>query len=79
MLRTIFSTIVLILALITSGIAQNPEWIQYTNGDYVQALAADGDYIWVGTSVGLVKVNRISDVTTFYNNANSDLPDNNIT
>lgn len=61
--------IVLFLAiLLLSAIsvnAQNPEWINYTNGDYVNAIAIEGDYIWAGTNGGLVKINHVTDETIF--------------
>ncbi|MEA3449146.1 MAG: hypothetical protein U9Q98_11985 [Bacteroidota bacterium] len=61
--------IVLFLAiLLLSAIsvnAQNPGWINYTNGDYVNAIAIEGDYIWAGTNGGLVKINHVTDETIF--------------
>ncbi len=50
---------------------QYPDWRQYTNGDYIDCQAVDGDIIWAGTSVGLVKINSITHETEFYNAANS--------
>ena len=58
--------------------AQNPEWVNYTNGDRVYALIEDGDYIWAGTLGGLVKIDKISGETAFYNKANSGLPYNRV-
>ncbi|MCB2220255.1 MAG: T9SS type A sorting domain-containing protein [Bacteroidetes bacterium] len=59
--------------------AQDPQWINYTNGDYIKTLAVDGNMIWVGTNGGLVAHNKITGVQEFYNRANSGLPTNNIT
>ncbi len=33
-------------------------WINYTNGNYVNALAVEGDYVWAGTWGGVVRWNR---------------------
>ena len=59
-------------------IAQNPEWVQFTNGDNVQVLADDGHNLWIGGYAGLVKLDRASEDLTFYNNANSGLPNNSV-
>ena len=34
--------------------AQNPEWMNYTNGQSIRATAIEGDAIWIGTEGGLV-------------------------
>jgi ligand-binding sensor domain-containing protein len=56
--------------------AQNPQWINYTCGKEINALADDGNILWAGTSGGLVKYNKTTGISTFYNRANSGLPDN---
>jgi len=33
-------------------------WINYTNGNEVNALAVEGDYVWAGTTGGVVRWNR---------------------
>ena len=45
-----------ILVSISAVYSQNPEWINYTCGKDVRSLAEEGDYIWVGTYGGLVKI-----------------------
>jgi ligand-binding sensor domain-containing protein len=59
-------------------LSQNPQWINYTNGDEIYALADDGDYLWVGTRVGLVKIDKISQETSFYDKWSSGLSNNQI-
>lgn len=55
--------------------AQNPEWLSYYNGKNVTAVAADGNFVWLGTSVGnLVKLNITNGAMTFFNKANAGLP-----
>jgi len=58
--------------------SQNPEWINYTSGNVVNEVEIEGDFIWVGTTGGLVKLDRISGETIFFNTINSELPDKNI-
>lgn len=54
------------------------EWTLQTHGDRMQALAPDGEYIWAGTTGGLLKFNTLTDDFIFYNTANSDLPHNDV-
>ena len=49
-------------------LSQNPEWINYTNGDEINAIEMEGDYIWVGTRGGLVKVDTLSGNAIFFDN-----------
>ena len=55
--------------------SQTPEWMNFTSGADVCALADDGDYLWVGGG-GLTKLNKATGEMAFYNSANSGLPDN---
>jgi ligand-binding sensor domain-containing protein len=58
--------------------AQTPQWINYTNGDNINALASEGNTMWVGTRGGLVELDKVTGISTFYNKVNSGLPDNDI-
>ncbi|MCR4416766.1 MAG: hypothetical protein NUV92_03360, partial [Ignavibacteria bacterium] len=61
------------------SLSQNPEWVNFTNGDVVTAIALEGDYVWVGTfRGGLVRIDKRTGNMTFYNKANSGLPDNRV-
>jgi hypothetical protein len=66
------------LLSVSSSYSQNPEWINYTNGNSVYALVEEGNFIWAGTNGGLVKIDKTSGASFFYNKANSGLPDNNV-
>ncbi len=69
--------ILFVFILLTQNLfAQNPEWINYTSGNSITSTAFEGDYIWVGTEGGLVKVNNTTGETVFYNKIISGLPDN---
>ncbi len=53
---------------------QTPEWITYTKGDKVTSLAEDGENIWLGTSRGLVKIEKETGTSTSYLTAASGFP-----
>ena len=73
-LTTLYS--IIFSTFLSVSFAQNPEWINYTEGNYVSALIEDGNYIWAGTNGGLVKIDKTSGEPTFYNKTNSGLPSN---
>jgi hypothetical protein len=64
------------------GIAHSQEiWLNYTNNSEITCLAIEGDYIWEGTTGGVVKrsmTNPLTDVV-YYHKANSGLASNNVT
>ncbi len=73
-----YKVILFSLALVlTSNLlfSQNPEWINYTNGQIVFSLADEGNHLWVGTIGGLVKLDKSTGQMQFFNSANG-LPDN---
>ncbi|MGB3077271.1 MAG: two-component regulator propeller domain-containing protein, partial [Chitinophagales bacterium] len=75
--RSVFFLFSLILITIANSFAQNPEWINYTNGNYVTSIAAQDSSVWVATyGGGLVKINKNTGETSFFNHANSGLPYN---
>lgn len=56
-------TLILPLFLLMSVYPQNPEWIQYTNGNYINSIHIEGDEVWVGTGYGLVNINKCTGKT----------------
>jgi len=70
--------IFVILILTVQYYAQNPEWINLTNGDKVFSIVSSGNNLWIGTDGGLVKLNKETEEIAFYNRANANLPDNHI-
>ncbi|MDR2407226.1 MAG: hypothetical protein LBE13_03825, partial [Bacteroidales bacterium] len=58
--------------------SQLSDWVNYTNGDMVTEILNDGDYLWIATNGGLVKMNKATEEKTFYNRANAGLPDNHL-
>ena len=74
----LISAIILIITCLSY--AQNPQWLNYTNGDHISALVEDGNYMWIGTGGGgLVQLDKNTGILTFYNKTNSDLPNNFVT
>ncbi|CUT05813.1 two-component regulator propeller domain-containing protein, partial [Candidatus Kryptobacter tengchongensis] len=66
----------LIFLFCTFSFSQNPEWINFTTGgNHINALAIEGDYIWVGTDGGLVKLNMLTGEKVNYTKG-SGLPSN---
>jgi len=72
----------LLLALLglntPTAMAQLTNWENFTNGDMVTKIIADGDYLWIATGGGLVKMNRHTEEKEFYNRASAGLPDNHL-
>jgi len=69
--------LVLFLSVFSFAFAQNPDWINFTKGNHVRTVAVEGNYIWVGTNGGLVRLDKTTGSMTFYNRA-SGLPDNDV-
>ena len=73
-LFSLTSLFTLIFSLLNITFSQNPEWMNFTAGNYVKAIAIEGNYVWVGTTGGLVKIDKTTGNTIFYNRSNSGLP-----
>ena len=58
--------------------SQNSEWVSYNNGDYISAMAEEGDHLWICTWGGLVKINKKNGDRFFYDKLNSGLINNRI-
>ena len=59
--------LILFLILSTYNLfTQNLKWINYTNGDDIIAISQEGNYIWIETTGGIVKIDKISGEKDFY-------------
>ena len=67
-----------LLSFISITYSQESIWIQYTHVEKITTLVEEGNYIWAATDVGLYQVEKTSLESICYNNANSDLPCNNV-
>lgn len=76
----LYTILVFILSInpMMDAFPQLTDWQNYTNGDWVFNIMDDGDYLWIGTGGGLVKMDKSTEEKTFYNRANAGLPDNRI-
>lgn len=72
----LYLLLILSVVLTNSVTAQKSQWLNYTSGNYVSELAVEGNDLWVGTGGGIMKLNKITGIPTFYNKANSGLPNN---
>lgn len=70
--------IVLLVTVFSEGLAQNPLWMNFTNGDAIYDLASNGNDLWIATSGGLVNYDKTSGLSTFYNKGNSRIPKNGV-
>ena len=53
-------------------------WLNYSFSQRVTVIDINGNDIWISTQGGLVKYNKTTNEKTYYNRANSNLPDNNL-
>ena len=74
-----FYLLIILLFIVSANLhSQNPEWINYTSNSNVWAIAEEEEYLWVGGDGGLTKMDRHTGEMTYYNNANSGLPGNQV-
>ena len=72
--------VVLTLCLSDLAHAQNQQWIVYSSRrDMVNASVEEGEFLWLGSNRGLIRLEKSSGVATYYNTSNSGLPENDIT
>ena len=72
-------TLTFLFALNRPVFAQYPNWKNYTDGGYVYDICRQGNLMWIGTLGGLVRVNTLTNETTYFDKTNSGLPDNRVT
>jgi len=53
-------------------------WLNYSFSQRVTGINIKGNDVWISTQGGLVKYNKTTSEKTYYNRANSNLPDNNL-
>jgi len=62
--------LVFLFCFSTTALSQNPQWLNYTNGDEINEIEMEDDFIWVGTYSGLVKVDTLSGNAIFFDKLN---------
>lgn len=55
--------------------AQTPQWKNFTFDDIISTLADDGNFIWIGTTSGLVKLDKTSRESKLYTKSSMGLSD----
>jgi ligand-binding sensor domain-containing protein len=73
-----FISLVFVLIVINPSLSQTQEWIGFTSGKEIWCLAEEGQYLWVGTNGGLVKLNKLTGEFIVYGKWNSGLPINDV-
>jgi ligand-binding sensor domain-containing protein len=66
-----------VLLFPTIARSQNPEWLNFTSGANVYAIADDGDYLWIRGG-GLTRLNKATGEMVFYNRTNFGLLSNHV-
>lgn len=74
-MKKIYPFLIFILLLVSAK-SQNPEWAYFNDGKWITDLVEEGNYLWIGTSCGLVRMEKSTGVTVLYNTDNSQLPNN---
>lgn len=68
------------MILLITNINAQQQWANFTNGDYIYTVQSAGGIVWAGTWYGgLTRIDLATGEHTYYNKANSVLPDNIIT
>jgi ligand-binding sensor domain-containing protein len=75
-MKRIFILVIALTTCMCISIAQNPVWMNYTNGENISAIAENNYSVWIGTTAGLVKFDKTSEMLTYFTAANSPLPNN---
>lgn len=71
-------TLLLVLFLQTEILPENNQWVQYISSNNITSFAQEGNFTWIGTTGGLVKLNNVTEEFYVYTNYNSGLPLNSI-
>ena len=58
--------------------AQDSQWINYSTSTVIYSIVEEGNSLWIGTNSGLVKLDKTTGVSTFFNHSNSGLPYNRV-
>jgi ligand-binding sensor domain-containing protein len=66
-----FLIIILLLFISPNIFSQNREYLESKNEGSITAFADAGNILWIGTEGCLIKLNKITDSLTFYNNPQS--------
>jgi ligand-binding sensor domain-containing protein len=74
-MRNFYVLVAAIFYMIHPAIAQK-DWLSFTNGKVINAVAFENQFVWVGTTGGLVRVDTTNGNARFYNKTYEAIPDN---
>jgi ligand-binding sensor domain-containing protein len=74
-MRTIYILIAAMVGFALPMVAQK-DWLSFTNGKVIKAVAFENQFVWVGTTGGLVRVDTTTGNARFYNKTYEAIPDN---
>ena len=77
-MKSLKTVLIYIIILFTIQNIYAQDTYNYYSFEDVYSIAEEGDYIWIGTDGGLIKINKITDYMLIYNIDNSSLPSNSI-
>lgn len=76
-MKKIVITILIVCFTLTKLYSQpHTSWLNYSYSELVTGIDISGTDIWISTFGGLVKYNKTNGAKTYFNRANSNLPDN---
>ena len=58
------------------SIAQTSDWKYFSKASNINCFAQEGNDLWIGSFAGIVKMNMLTGVKTFYDKSNCAIPDN---
>ncbi|PIP76684.1 MAG: hypothetical protein COW85_12920, partial [Ignavibacteria bacterium CG22_combo_CG10-13_8_21_14_all_37_15] len=71
-----FKTLYFLMVIVIIGYSQTPVWENYVDSKPITSLADEGNNLWVGTTGGLIKLDKSSGEKTLYNKGINGFPDN---
>lgn len=58
--------------------SQYTEWTNYSFASEVNSIAQEDSLLWIGTDVGLIRYNKITDTKIYFDKSNSPIKDNTV-
>ncbi|MFY9308434.1 MAG: T9SS type A sorting domain-containing protein [Bacteroidia bacterium] len=55
--------------------AQYPDWVYLSKVPYIEVIAEEADYIWVGSQAGVLRIDKVTGTRVIFDKTNSPLPD----
>ena len=72
-MKNVLSPILVLFSL--TLVAQQTDWVSFSKTETITTIAQEGNYIWVGSATGAVKIDKNSGAKKYFDLTNSPLPD----